>query len=298
MRPLALAALLALAAAPARALDEAELVRLLKDDARSLDGFDQEKSRLDVTSVVVEPLPNLSSAHFDNMKVRVILGRQLLAAGESELSGCNSMPAGKSPEWVLAVHLLPTFMHELRHSYGLTVLGETPNSFEEEVSGFITSMGVYPQARRKWPEAYKCLSPYASGDYKLNLLYWDPEGVEGLERKLKEPSSFYRTACSVRTDAELCRRAAERLYDKVHPLQQKFAEPGADAAELCRRYAAQLAPDACADKEGAVKIFWDAAVAKMFWTSDARVQKARDYYLSQEWPRGRALWSARTGAGP
>jgi hypothetical protein len=290
------AALILVSAAPrARALDEAALLANLKTFAGQLDGLAEEKSRMGIDQVVVAQVTGSRNDRYDPLALRVVINKATLEAAAAEVAACSNAQ-GNPPEWILAVHLLPVYMHELRHSYNNSVLGEGSVSKEDEVSAYITSMAAYAQSRQRWPAAYNCGSPYSAAHYRLNALAWTPKGVAGIEGVINGQgigvSDAYKSNCSVRTDQDSCALLAREKFARIQDLRKALSEPGADPAQVCSRLASRLADDSCSDKDSAMRLIWEVSVQKMFWNSNARVQAARDYYRNTEWPRGEALWRA------
>jgi hypothetical protein len=155
-------------------------------------------------------------------------------------------------------------------------------------------MGAYRQGLSLWPQAYKCDSWFRVQDYRVDAILWKPSGVKGLESAVK---TAYGNPCSVASDRDACRALALQRFERVQKLRAQIESQGPSTdttcAQACQLLRSQLGDDSCTDKETAMRLIWDASIAKMYWNSDAKMAKAKDYYLNVEYPRGNALWNAQ-----
>lgn len=216
--------------------------------------------------IVADGVPNDSNAIFDQRRGQVLLNADLIEKNDKALAACGLGESKRA--WVLAVQLLPSVAHEQRHAFVKWRLeddpGYVPSTIEEEVAGFTNTLEVYEKLRSSdiFKGAYEtgCATTYADADYRMDKKAWGSasDGVDGL-LQLLGGSSYYKRMCSLRTDAETCKRAAER----------DLASASADDREELQKAAA-------------------------FWSDDSKVAKARKYFESVEFVRTRAVFRART----
>ncbi|MFA6093187.1 MAG: hypothetical protein WCU88_12275 [Elusimicrobiota bacterium] len=103
---------------------------------------------------------------------------------------------------MLAIHMIPSMLHEAVHSVDIGHIGCPTATRELEVLGYLTQVLAYKDLKQRFPKAFEPKTPITVGMKDLEET-WDRLGPAGLRANLEDPAWGYTRTPSVHSAAEL-----------------------------------------------------------------------------------------------